>query len=498
MKRLIAIIIFICTITACAACQPTPNKPVVQSKANDDFEKALSAEPTAVVIDTKKTVKEEFTAKDKNVTISINATTEVPDGIEHIQVPEVVANRFDNAFIKKMVDVLFGDTEVYDYPKEYTKELISARMKQLEEYMTDEHMDAMGYPDDTRKQLMESYKSQYELFRKAYKNATDELEKKRSDLTLKPHKYYLSDVDYKTAEKEMTGNYLKALRSDEPTEFRARAYSDDGYIYDFSVYMRPKWEVVQTTGITFCKSKYYFPNYEQCKEIVPITEYGQSYTGTPTEPLTISEEEARKYAEDFLDKIGFSDDFTVLSCEKQETTGVQQFYTARCRRNVGGIVLEDLPEGGSGDEYRPRYNDENIYIYIGDDGVMWFTYQNPLKIQRIINDGVGIKTFDEVLEVYKKQSALTYDTIWSVDETEDGGEKENRSETARVNITSIDLKLMRVAEKDKTLAYILAPVWTFSGTISYYGEDGTAFTGNKVSMMINAVDGSIVSAEDCY
>ena len=498
MKRLITIALIISTLFVCAACQPTPEKPAVQSKRDGEFEKALDAEPTAAIVQTDRTVNDELTAKDKDVTISVKATVNVPDGIDMIQVPEVTAQRFDNAFVQRIVDALFGDMEVYDYPKEYSKELISARMKQLEDYMTDEHMDKMGYDDATRENLLKSYKSQYELLRKAYKDAPEEFEKKKSDLKLKPHKYYMSDVDYKTEAEHMTGDDLKALRSDEPTEFKGRCFGDDGYIYDVSLYMRPEKEVIQTTGFSFCKSKYYYPNYEQMKDIVPIVEYGQAYTGTPTEPLTITEDAAQGIAMDFLDKIGYSDDFTIISLKKQSTSGGQEFYNAECRRTMGGIVLETLPEGGSGDEYRPRYYDEDMDIYIGDDGVMWFTYRNPLKVQRIVNEGVGIKSFDEVKEIFREQSALTYDTVYEVTETEDGGEKSVRAASAKVSITSIDFKVMRVAEKDKMLTYLVAPVWTFSGQISYYDENGAAFLTHEVSMTVNAVDGSIVSASDCY
>ena len=496
MKRIIALILLIITAASCAACQPTPEKSAVQSKANNEFEKALDAAPTAAVIETDKAVHEEYAAKDENVTITISAKTNAPDGIENIEVPEVIAYRFDNDFVKKSVKVFFDDMQAYDYPKEYTKELIRAQMQRLEEYMSDGHLEK--YNEDTREKLLISYQRQYDELRKLIKTAPDNIEKKKSDLKLKPWKYFVADSDYKEWTKKADGDELSEMQSDEPRTFRARAYDNDGYIYDLSMEMTTESSSYKYASMSFTKSKYYYGTYGQYMELVPITDYGTKSTGGETAPCTIQEEQAKKMAEELLEKLGLSDYFAVTLCKKQHLNSDQEFYEVICSRQVGEIIMEKIPQGGEDIQYRPHYEEERLHMIITDDGVDVFSYTFPLKIQRIVNKGVGIKSFDEIFEIYREQSALTYDTIYDITQNEEGKKEVIKSTSANVEINDISFKVMRIAEKDKALTYLLAPVWSFSGKITYYTADNTPMFSADTSIMINAIDGSIISAEDCY
>lgn len=501
MKRGILLLMIICIFVLFVSCQPTPEKSAVQSKNKGEFEKALSEEPQEVEINAEKTVKDKYNAKDSAVTIDINAKVTIPNGIEKIQVPEVVAYRFDDEFVKKMVDACMEGETVYDYPKGYSKDLISERMKQLEVYMTDDYLNQTGYTDAEKEEIIALYKEQYKILLNAYKTATDESYKKKSDLKLKPYKYYLSDAEYKLLETEHKGSKdeLEFLRTDEATDFKGRAYKADGYVYELYIEQTPKDFSQKCAIAIFAKSKYYYTNFYQCKEIVHVSDYGSSNTGGETVSCNLLESEAMNIAKQFLTKMGFDDQMTVTNCSKEANGFGQEYFSISCRRSVSNITIADLPMGGTDDEYRPRYGEESLYLSVTDDGVMECAYMYPLKIQRIVNKGVGIKTFDEIIDIYKKQSALTYDTIYDVT-AEDNGEKESvlKSDSAKVSIDSIDFKLMRIAEKDKSLTYLLAPVWTFSGEITYFTSDNEALMSNKTSIMINAVDGSIINAADCY
>ena len=311
----------------------------------------------------------------------------------------------------------------------------------------------------------------------------------------------MSDAEYKLLETEHKGSKdeLEFLRTDEATDFKGRAYKADGYVYELYIEQTPKDFSQKYATAIFAKSKYYYTNFYQCKEIVHVQYYGSSTTGGETVSCNLLESEAMNIAKQFLTKMGVDDQMTVTNCSKEANGFGQEYFCISCRRSVSNITIADLPMGGTDDEYRPRYGEERLYIFVTDDGVMECSYMYPLKIQRIVNKGVGIKTFDEIIDIYKKQSALTYDTIYDVTE-EDNGEKESvlKSDSAKVSIDSIDFKLMRIAEKDKSLTYLLAPVWTFSGEITYFTSDNEALMSNKTSIMINAVDGSIINAADCY
>ena len=172
-------------------------------------------------------------------------------------------------------------------------------------------------------------------------------------------------------------------------------------------------------------------------------------------------------------------------------------YRIVYRRTINSVVSNEVPEGYA--ENRPTYQDEHIEMQIADEGVINFIYTNPIAIGRTINEGVGVKDFDEVYEIYKEQAALTYDNVYG---REESLENENeiidlRSERAAVSIDSIKLRYIRIAEKDKQLTYLYVPAYVFSGSETFTNGE-TMVNSRDVEMIVNAIDGSIISAEDCY
>lgn len=516
MKRLIAIIIFICTITACAACQPTPEKSVVQSKNDGVLEQKLGDKETDVLLNVPKHVSETYNAKTPGVNIEIDAAPEYPEDMTRFPVQELSSKEVSTDFIKTAISASLGDNQIYEPQFQRTKSDIAERMHELEEWMTEDYLNS-HYPEKMRDAMLVQFRNEYNALSKAYKNAP---EKSNSDVraTVKfyPSNHYIDPEVLKEeiAEAKRFGaqDTVDILESKEETEFRCVAKLENGF-YGGIYASNFDNKGYKTSSILFTRSKVL----DEDNHMMPKSVFSEN-----TSVCTLSEAEAIKQADSLVKELGMSDEFGLSETEKRKGIGKDDWYAyyVTYRRRCNKLIMNELPADISkeGAEFRPIYGEEILRVIINDDGIAEWYYSNPHQILRTVNEGVEVLSFDEVLEIYKKQSAIQYDNVMSYNEASGHLDEIETAPLAAMKVDTIKLSLMRVAQKNKTLTYLLVPVWEFSGKRYFYNKDESPIEGivtdengqiimgetNSTDfyiaekMLINAIDGSIISTEDCY
>ena len=499
MKRIIAITVLLSTLIGCCACQPTPDKSAVQSKTNGEYEKALSQQPQSIDFDVTESYTTEFEGKDKGVIISVNAPITVPD-TKMVEVAEITAGSIDEGIIKSAVCASFGKKTAYEPDIEYTKSELQDIIKRYEYYMTDEYLSV--YEDEALlENARKNFATRHDAYVKAYASAPDKHSLTESTLEFKPAGYYLAASDADLFIKEATEQKTKErILSGVPTDFQAVAYFDDGYIGVIRA-QQPQ-EKSRRAFISFSKAKR-MSAYDRTLP-VPLGFFGnRSPIGDYYEeivPCTIDENKAKALADNLVKDIGLADSLGLSKHSLEKTELGQEYHYFEYRRCANGLVSLAIDFGSTMSDTRERYGDELLSITVTDDGIMNWTYEYPLEIVRTVNKGVDILGFDDIIEIFKEQSAVTYDTVLFEDEDENKQEStlKQYADSANVQINNITFGLLRLAEKDKRLTYLISPAWVFSGEITYYDTDGSTILTNAVKMIINAVDGSIINASDCY
>ena len=194
----------------------------------------------------------------------------------------------------------------------------------------------------------------------------------------------------------------------------------------------------------------------------------------------------------------FSHDESDLNDEEYQKTA-KQCYVVTLAPAVNGVpvLLIDAATQLSTDDpnvvypEEPEYNSaadqEKLYIYVDDTGIVRFQWTNPSEATSVMSANVTLKSFDEIMEQAKKNMFYKVYT--------------DRGTTVNVQINSVRLSMMRIMRKDKPGEYMMVPVWDFLGNREafYDGESqGWLPFGDQSYATINAIDGSSINREWGY
>ena len=204
-------------------------------------------------------------------------------------------------------------------------------------------------------------------------------------------------------------------------------------------------------------------------------------------------EEAKELAEKTLKRLAITEGLRLVYTELGVPRGVPDedwistdyvpkrymFYFAS---EINGILVPNIKicKGfeQEGADFDYKWEAEYICVAIDDTGIVEFLYFEPGEITEIINDNVEVISFEEALEIFRKQ--IFYEGVW----TQQG------VTFSDLTITKIQMNMFRLRLKD-TNEYMYVPVWDFIGTwkTDFYETE----PGKELSFLtINAIDGSII------
>ena len=232
------------------------------------------------------------------------------------------------------------------------------------------------------------------------------------------------------------------------------------------------------------------------------------------ETNAVSKEDAIRQAEELLKKIGLDGEYAPTVVTEDYFTDPQhlndgkdadgkygyEFLLGKAwhivfQRTINGNVLEDYGEKYSYNHKGSKYVwfGEGIEVYVNDNGIIGFSFSDPLKVEETVVENGKLLDFAEIGRIYEKSQlealnqSTMFDSILSLSE-EDAKQSETPHYSFKVD--DISLRYTRVTEKEEFERALLVPVWSFSGTCF---ADGKPVTEGSF-LEINAVDGTVYNS----
>jgi hypothetical protein len=230
--------------------------------------------------------------------------------------------------------------------------------------------------------------------------------------------------------------------------------------------------------------------------------------------LTISEEQARSFASEFLKKLNLQDEYSIYNSQLVSSniysvkSGLilnrpeslsEKYYVFDFTRVRGGVptnVIDGMPEmvtdatntQPKGDEAYSYFPDqERMQMLVNDSGVISFYWRNHDDSAETTNENASLLPFDKIQDIIEGSSV--YPKFFS------SGDK-----NAELKITDIELGNMRVKSPDEQDRYLIIPVWDVIGKKVEPDSDSSK-KGEMPEMSfltINALDGSIIDRNKGY
>jgi hypothetical protein len=462
--------IFIILLTALlllAACQPTPDSPIVVGKDQSVMiEKAEATaayqaeDPSAVDwydrLGAPKQYATNLLSAGEHLTVDVNAPILLPD--VELPVVRVSSYLFSDEDVHRFVTALLGDDPQCVDPwgensrtkKSYEKEILDRKnaLDHWNEYGKNVYGEYFETPEN-----FEAYLN--ELMLKA-SNAPERPETFSPTYEWKSPNVWTKDGKQETADRYMT---LLTVNDD-----LSQSRLDINRSYEFGR----------------CSVRYLRDAYDEVRYPVDRRTWQNE--------LSVSESVAKIAAEDLLDRMGldhlgcaFSKFIRIYPGDvalegnpyhacwafiyTTEVNGAPLTYTAQTRAEVT--------------DYNFEWEYEYCIVMVDEDGVAGLTYQNPCAVEEIEVPAATLLPFEKVREIFEKMVLI-------VDNNAD-----TRGYDMTYRITSVRLGLASIPEQNGT-GGLLVPVWDFMG-VRIYPEYKERSDDETFSLLtINAIDGSII------
>ena len=529
-----AVLIIGCFTTAC---RPTPDTPVVVNKNDGKLEEMIGQENPAAETEQKETeislVEKVFKCKDDKVTVNINAQVELPSSV--YPVVKIAPKDITVDFVKGAVEVLMEGKAVFEPVNQATKAEIQEEITKLQATLADpENSNSDGLKSGDPKavaEVTEMFKQRIEIYKSMLQNAPESVERRPAVIEFKPYKYYADQARYqenKTQWQASNDPEAKQLldKYENKQKMVLEADLDNGYKGTITA------ENYSSDGL--CSNKFTFRKTTELYggDDVELNlrmasgEYQQNAVET-----TLSTEQAHQMAYDLMNRLNIDDmviTHTFINTSSNmypinamgepmidESTGkavrvpedeIKRLgYHLYLQREYNGIAAKDsvIDAPMLEEAYGPTYMKERIEITISGDEITLFLWESPSQIVEVENQNVQMLTLDEAVNKFEKQMSLEYNmhklSRYSPDNP-DYDEIISRMEYGRVDITEIELCMIRIPIKNQIGIYRMIPAWKF------YGDEGVSFkdsdagfinqlgnNGLTTYQVINAVDGSIIN-----
>lgn len=433
------------SVVLLAACQPTPDKPVIVQR--DQLE--TKVQETAAPIEKYEvpdTWADTVDMKGSSVEVNINATVGIPD-VELYPVYNVEKAMLSQDTIDLLMDEFVKGRNVFTIDYQRTKseledELVEAKRGQLidDEYVVTE--DSKACVEELQKMIEEAPET------------VDRSERYDTDLSLK----------------------------EDGSGFGGYVELDDHNYGNVDA---------SANGFSFTNGWYVAP------ESQLIAQFGKGVEGE----LKISEDEAIKAAQKSLGKFGI-DYMIPASIEKAlfypktslnpnvgEVDAESKGYFIKFVRNIDGINTALFEHQGffSIEEftYSAPWSPESLKIYIDEDAnVQHFEWRDPLTLTKLVSENAPLMDFEDIKEKISDQMFYTCSFY-------EGNEMS-------MTVESIDLKMTLTSVKDHPNEAMYVPAWYIHYVrrlpVNYTDDFGKQITeqADDAYIVLNAIDGGSI------
>lgn len=449
--------ILLSSILACSfaltACQAAPEDDIVVNKNDGVLESAIHESADASDGETKapEMYTDTFDTASATIKGEINAKVSYPAG--DMPVLRVKPRDITVDEVKHWAEVLFEGNTAYEPKNVKTKSEIEEQILSYREAMSDKEKFYAEYGD-----VWEYYEKMITDLEKAYETAPETYERKETDWTFHDYGYYDADASI-------------------------FSYDTSGEIYDLS---KTKELEIETDATALNGHQGYIGVSNRDEDDFRyhnIIFYLKDFDNIDTLPDSdITEEKAMAMADEVRLKLNLSD------WEIDSSWGDNDRYTfiyTPVYNNVAAV----LPGRGVGvdadnkdDVYAANYYYESLEIEIYKGLLTEVNLQSPVEVIDSENDNVAVMELEEVVSSFKSYMQSKYtDSVLKKQGIEDS--------RAKIVVTDINCRLMRVKIKDNSDEFYMLPAWEFKGEV----QVGESYKMDlDVIALINGLDGSVI------
>ena len=507
-KRMTVFALALLLLTGCAE---NPDSDIIIHK---DMEKLIDEaqqtdESKAEVADFQQF--DHYTAELENealhVTVHADADVDIPQ-TDKLSVFRVKQHIFTNADIEPFRQAFFGDAQLYDgilmsqeIKSDLEPQIADARARLDEVTALEPKTDSEARDRET---MMQEHQRWLDALQERYENAPFEA-------SLVPTDGKLQNVAEKLAsgENQTYWKWLSGLESEEVVEMRTADNHASLFVSnnpDRGNCLCYSASPVGTEFMTILGTMYRHDLRNAKKKpnsdillldggLDPATKL----TPIPNDSAELSQEEAQKQADEFLQKLGLGD-FAFSEGGKYQVyldlrTKDGNHYKQTCYvlhyyRSFDGVMLDQasgmkFAEDWEGGSYRKQeWPGEAIEFMINDAGIVGFSWNAPLEIMETVVDHASLQPFEQVRDTFEKMMPMT------------GASNDPENLGKEINIDRVTLTYSRISEKDSFDTGLVVPVWGFRGTSKdFLVSEGYPMNPTySTQMAINAIDGSVIDS----
>lgn len=461
-------------------CLPTPEKEIVTSKNDGFFEAALESPPASGT---------ESVSLGPQVYNGSIVTSDIDGSIcAKLQIVNtapvllVRPKQIGAETARRIGEVLFGDSPIYEYSTVKSKSELEGIILGLRQFISDRAALVEYY--NGNEEIAESVISDYKLrianYEQAYASAPEDVVPRLCDWVFHPRSYYEEPSNI-TAATDISYNKTETIEA---------MGTMDGLPYSYEVFVRSESDYR-------CNMVFFHV------DDLSVSESAIFSNRVPTdENMTW----AKELAEELLEEMDLGD-WVTDSCEVVSCMLSNGELGYRIIVNMApvyeGIKVtrqEQLDNLLHDDPNASNYKYESIRFDFTTDRLLAFEYQGGLEKVGIVNSNVRLidsQALKEAFEQYVKTLQVDQLTAWECSKV-------------KINVDYVEFGFCRTRIKNNQSDFYLVPAYTFSGSVTPLDERGKMIVvkdeyGNVVDpsttvtlATVNAVDGSIINTELGY
>lgn len=470
MARAIAFMGLVTLLLTAAACQPTPEEPVIVGKNDGALEEIMQQTPAATFEPYQAPAHWSETVEEDKLTIEIDTDIALRDASAYpvVKVEPVV---FSQEQVNALVNYFAAGKKFYEPPVQ-TKADFEA---QIVEAMRGHDVDGEYVFDESDQEWVDQLKEKMAA-------APADSARIYADTTLTYR------TDYETREEDTAGgkNYIGV--SVENADGNDGSISFANYVPGFSHATRFGFTAKDDQGYL---SETTYDQWMKESEQSVEDDSMRGYEGYEAlyDQVAMMEEEATAQGQKILGDLGITGmalvDSSRLASGKYPDKGG---YELKYMRESGSITGYQLTGGGSMNEEPPQYSPpftlETVTIRLTEDGILSFYWNGCANVVETVSENVALLPFDKVQQALKDQ--IKYKK--SFGEIEQYG-----MEDFAVTVTSAELRVSYIGVKDNPGQALLIPVWVFGTEFSWQNnvlQREQRYTDDDY--VFNAIDGGVV------
>ena len=520
MKKIYALLIIMTIFFA--ACQPTPDAPIVREKNEEGIIEAIEnkdsgnnkTEISQSSFQYSPTWQEEIEGRSDKLSVTVSADVVVPNG-GNMPIVSIYPIYISEEIAAKMMNVLGQGNAFYPMSKIRTKDDLMTEILELKEWIAnpsgDLYTDRDKYPDEWQRYL-DGKQNRVEQLQTEYQSAPETIEEmpleavyrsssSGADMTLvcddiENQLNEATDKDEKE-ELEMMLSEMQMVVDGNNNVFQISGAADIGKddVARITITKNidsPEYNAVSFTGLYDNETIFPLP-FEGA--------YNQALHKNfeDVDGLSISYNEALEIARTAIADIGLEDmifaDAQVIGkanpmVHVSEWKDAYRFAFTRRVENVQ--ITHDITDMSYTDALNVVWKNEYIEICVDDTGIVKFTWVAPAEIKDVLATNVELLPFEEIQNIFRDYIYIK----GAYDEAED-------ITSRQTTISEVKLGLMQVQSTQSDTGYLLVPVWDFYGyDVNTYSDGSklvldessqlTIVNHNTSYLTINAIDGSII------